>query len=238
MSFTLRDVVPWGRSISEYSAMFALSPEDLRARILDCGGGPSSFTSTLCRSGGHAVSADPLYAFGAAEIRGRIDEARGEIVKEMRANMDDYIWDSRIPSLEVLVGLRMAAMGEFLADYDEGRAQGRYVAASLPALPFDDGAFGLALCSHFLFLYSERHPLEFHVASMRELCRVAEEVRVFPVMELGGGRSRHLDRVISELSAAGLAASVESVPYEFRKGASEMLRVVRQRPRAYSTINT
>ncbi len=45
-------------------------------------------------------------------------------------------------------------MNDFLADYRAGRQEGRYVDAALPALPFDDLAFDLALCSHLLFLYT------------------------------------------------------------------------------------
>lgn len=39
MAFTLDKVVPWGRSYDEYVAMFALSSDDLRRRILGCGDG-------------------------------------------------------------------------------------------------------------------------------------------------------------------------------------------------------
>jgi hypothetical protein len=39
----LENVVPWGRSLTEYQAMFALSEEDLQKRILRCGDGPREF---------------------------------------------------------------------------------------------------------------------------------------------------------------------------------------------------
>jgi hypothetical protein len=45
----------------------------------------------------------------------------------------------------------MAAMQTFLADYEQGKAEGRYVAGEVPYLPFKYGSFDLALCSHFLF---------------------------------------------------------------------------------------
>lgn len=205
--------------------MFSLTPVDLSLRILDIGGGPSSFTSTLSWMGGRSVSADPIYAFSSGQIRDRIEEARGEIVDQMRANMHDYVWDERIPSLDALISLRTGAMDEFLADYDDGRTHGRYVAAALPSLPFEDREFGLALCSHFLFLYSERLPLEFHVESLIELMRVAREARVYPLLELAGCKSRHQDGVIAALGAAGLTARIERVPYEFQKGSFQMLKV-------------
>jgi hypothetical protein len=77
----------------------------------------------------------------------------------------------------------MASMARFLDDYDVGRKCGRYLAAELPSLPFEDQAFDLGLCSHFLFLYANQFSLEFHAESIVELCRVVKEVRIFPLLE-------------------------------------------------------
>jgi hypothetical protein len=101
------------------------------------------------------------------------------------------------------------------------------VNAGLPSLPFADGAFDLALCSHFLFLYSRQHDATFHVAAMRELCRVAREVRVFPLLALGGQPSPHMGAAREALTAEGWHSSIERVPYEFQRGGFEMLRVRR-----------
>ncbi|SEO65633.1 hypothetical protein SAMN04488052_10217 [Aquisalimonas asiatica] len=117
----------------------------------------------------------------------------------------------------------MRAMSTFLADFDAGFQQGRYVAASLPSLPFGDPEFDLALCSHYLFLYSDHVDEVTHLASMRELCRVASEVRVFPVVSLDGTVSEHLDYVMTALSEDGMQVSLRPVSYRFQKGASEML---------------
>ena len=70
----------------------------------------------------------------------------------------------------------MQAMELFLADYDRGKAEGRYVTAELPLLPFEDCSFDLAVCSHFLFWYSQQLGEAFHHTSIKELCRVAKEV--------------------------------------------------------------
>jgi hypothetical protein len=45
MGINYQDIVPWGRSFAEYVKMFSLIPDDLDLRILDCGGGPSSFNA-------------------------------------------------------------------------------------------------------------------------------------------------------------------------------------------------
>jgi len=58
---------------------------------------------------------------------------------------------------------------------------------------------------------------------MQELCRVASEVRVFPVISLDGKTSKHLDSVMTALSADGIAVSLQPVSYRFQKGATEML---------------
>jgi methyltransferase family protein len=135
-----------------------------------------------------------------------------------------FVWNV-IRSPEELGRVRMAAMGEFLDDYEAGRRAGRYVPAALPQLPFADGSFDLALCSHFLFLYSGELSLDYHRRSVLELCRVAGEVRIFPLLDMKGKPSGHLAPVMEALRGRGLEARVERVPYEFQKGGDEMLRI-------------
>jgi hypothetical protein len=136
------------------------------------------------------------------------------------------VWN-RIPSVDHLRAIRMAAMETFLADYPKGLREGRYVDAALPSLPYADGTFGLALCSHYLFLYSGHIDLEAHVTAIRDLVRVASEARIFPLLELGARPSRHRDGVIATLERAGFATQVQRVDYEFQKGGNEMLVVKR-----------
>ncbi|WP_404419276.1 class I SAM-dependent methyltransferase [Marinospirillum sp.] len=218
----LANVVPWGRSFEEYQAMFELSEDDLSKRILGCGDGPASFNAQATRWGCQVTSCDPVYQFGAEEIRRRIDEVYPDIMAKMKQGADSYIWDS-LGSVEELGKVRMAAMSMFLSDFDAGSRQGRYMPASLPTLPFPDSSFDLALCSHYLFLYSEQVDEETHLASMRELCRVASEVRVFPVISLDGKTSKHLDAVMTALSADGVDVFLQPVSYRFQKGATQML---------------
>jgi hypothetical protein len=204
--------------------MFALSADDLGKSILGCGDGPASFNCTLTKRGGSVVSVDPLYRFTAEEISSRIKETYNIVIEQTRKNAHEFVW-SCVGSVEELGHLRMTAMRGFVADFADGKSQGRYVDAELPQLPFTEGSFDLALCSHFLFLYSEQFDKEFHLASLRELCRVAREVRVFPLLELGSVRSRHLDEVVTVLSTEGYQLLIERVPYEFQKGGNEMLRL-------------
>ncbi len=206
--------------------MFALSDTDLQRRILGCGDGPASFNALLTKQGGQVRSVDPLYRFPAEDLRRRIDETYPEVMEQTRKNKHEFTW-SCIRSVDELGRRRMAAMEEFLSDYPQGVKQGRYVNAELPHLPFVDGTFELALCSHLLFLYSEQLSEDFHVVSIRELCRVAAEVRVFPVLELGARTSRHLGTVTAALTALGYAPALVPVPYEFQRGGNRMMKIVR-----------
>jgi len=92
-------------------------------------------------------------------------------------------------------------------------------------LPFRNREFSLALCSHLLFLYSEQLSGEFHVASIKELCRVASESRIFPLLELGARQSRHLAQVMEKLEQDHYHVAIRKVAYEFQKGGNEMLVV-------------
>jgi len=226
MSFTLSQVVPWGRSFDEYVAMFALTQADLGSSILGCGDGPASFNAVLTRRGGHIVSVDPLYRFSQGEIRDRIRQTCAEILDQTRKNTHEFIWTT-IKSVEDLGRLRMAAMEEFLSDYPTGVTEKRYIDGELPHLAFPDKTFDLALCSHLLFLYSEHLSEDFHVESIKELCRVAREVRIFPLLELGSRKSRHVKAVRARLAAEGYGVSIRTVPYEFQRGGNQMMSVKR-----------
>jgi hypothetical protein len=69
--------------------------------------------------------------------------------------------------------MRMAAMQTFLDDFDAD----------------------LAVCSHFLFLYSAQLGEAFHHAALHELCRISREVRVFPLVAPGGAASPFVFRL-------------------------------------------
>lgn len=68
---------------------------------------------------------------------------------------------------------------------------------------------------------------EFHAAGLRELCRVASEVRVFPLLALGGQPSPFVTTAITDLQTAGFEATIEAVPDEFQRGGNQMLRIRR-----------
>ena len=224
MAFQLSDVIPWGRSFEDYLEMFALTPEDLELSILDCAGGPASFNAEMKRRGYRVISCDPVYQFSAAKINQRIQKTYSTVIEQLHQNKEIYVWQN-IKSPEHLGELRMAAMQEFLEDFPLGKAEERYVTAELPKLPFNSQQFDLALSSHLLFSYSQHLSEDFHVESALELCRVAREVRIFPLLDLNANLSPFVTPVISNLQRQGWTVEIEPVPYEYQKGGNQMLRI-------------
>ena len=60
---------------------------------------------------------------------------------------------------------------------------------------------------------------------MKELCRVADEVRAYPLVTLDGKHSEHIDPIVLELMDDGLEVSFHKAKYRFQKGAEEMMVV-------------
>jgi len=178
--FTLDAIVLWGRSFDEYRRMFALTDADRHARVLGCADGPASFNADATRRGMRVTSCDPLYRCDARQIRDRIAATFDQIVDETRRNADEFVWTGETLSVDALACVRTAAMNLFLDDYKAGRREGRYVDGELPSLPFANRAFDLALCSHFLFLYTKQLSQDFHIAAVRELRRVAGCMSLLP----------------------------------------------------------
>ncbi len=227
----LDDVIPWGRSFEEYARMFALTEEDLAGSILGCGDGPASFNAEATARGHHLVSCDPIYAFSGSEIERRVAACYETVISQVERDRDGFVW-SYFKGPDHLGTWRLAAMHRFLVDYDAGKEQGRYLAAALPRLPFAHRRFTLALVSHLLFLYSEHLDLNFHLAAVDELLRVAGELRVFPLLNLARQWSPHLGPVRTHLERRGFVAEVIPTAYEFQRApdhaGNRMLRVRRQ----------
>lgn len=221
---TLSEIVPWGRTLDEYSRMFALDETDLAKPILGVGDGPASFNAEINALGGQVVSIDPIYAFSAAEIEVRVEQTYPTIVDQVRQTAGRYRWE-QFRDAEDLGRYRLVTMNRFLSDYELGRKTGRYVAGQLPTLSFPDQAFALSLCSHLLFLYSGHLSEQFHYASIKELLRVSADVRIFPLQTLNGQLSPYVTPVIEALTKESIRVERVPVTYEFQRGANEMLRI-------------
>lgn len=219
------DIIVSSRPYEEYRAMFGLTDaEVLAGPVLDCPGGAGAFAAEVRARGGEVVSADPAYATPPAELveRSRTGFAHG--LRYLDENADSYVWTwFRDPA--DLRARRGAALEAFAADYagpDE-----RYVAAALPDLPFRARRFHLALCGYLLFSYPDHLDEAAHEAALRELLRVAGEVRVYPLMDTSYVRYPAIDALRRRLADDGFDSEVRRVDYEFQRGADEVLVLCR-----------
>lgn len=212
-----------GRTFEEYRRMFDLAVDDVCGnRILDCGGGVGAFTAVASSLGADVTATDPIYGPPASTLEPACDEAVERTVEQLCEKRDAFVWEY-YGDPETRGRFLRAAYERFLADY--ARNPDRYVAAELPGLPFASDAFDLALAGNLLFLYDDRLDRSFHADALRELTRVAREVRTFPLHALDGDRSALVEPLIDELRANGHGVETRDVPYEFRPGATEMLVV-------------
>jgi hypothetical protein len=224
MAMQLEKEVPFGRSLDEYRQMFNLTADG--RRILGVGDGPASFNAEATQLGWQITSIDPLYEFSGSEILNRFNQVVDQIIEQVRSSPDDWVWTYHT-SPDDLRHNRVKAIQTFIADYDLGKRQGRYQIDQLPSLQFPDHSFDLAVCSHFLFLYSEHYDLQFHLDSIESMLRVSPEVRIFPLLTLMLQRSPYLNPVMQFFGDRGYQVHLTKVPYELQKGGNEMLTICR-----------
>lgn len=224
MAMNLDSVVPFGRSFDEYVKMFALSKVDLQGSILSVADGPASFNAEGTQQKYRIQSVDPLYCFSADEVRDRFYAVLDNIIGQVAATPDDWVW-SYHKSPEDLKANRIQVTERFYQDYEIGKREGRYRVGELPALDFESGSFDLGLCSHFLFLYSDQFDLDFHIEALEEMLRLCNEVRVFPLLDLGLKKSAHLEKAIAHLKQQNYLCSLQTVEYQLQRGGDEMLRI-------------
>jgi len=92
-------------------------------------------------------------------------------------------------------------------------------------LPFADFNFDFALSSHDLFTQFEKTQSEACIQIIRELARVANEVRIFPVVDALGQVTPLLGPVLLGLQQANYGVEVREVPYTLYPKGNVMLRV-------------
>jgi len=226
------DVLVSARSLAEYRAMFDLTDADLRGSVLDCPGGAASFTPEARGDGADVTAVDPTYPQpGAAGERGRALRRLGEHAAAeadrgaawARDHAADFVW-TFFTSPQDHLARRLATAAAF-TEHAAAEPE-HYVQASLPRLPFADGAFDLVLCSYLLFTYADRLDDAFHLAALRELVRVARrEVRVYPLVVVGGDREHPgLKALLEQLAADGVSTELRPTGgYAFQRGADRVL---------------
>jgi hypothetical protein len=114
-----------------------------------------------------------------------------------RTATDEFVW-REFTSPEHRGEARMAAMRWFLAGISRRGRRRHVTSTGYSPLGFCGDEFDLALCLHILFTYSDQLSVDFRVA-IEEMCRVAAEARVFPLLKSYGGPSPYLKLVVDLL---------------------------------------
>ena len=226
MGMQLDRVVPFGRTLAEYRLMFNLTDRDLQRQILDIGAGPASFTAEMSSLGYQVTAIDPIYNFSGAEIQRRFDDCVDDIIGQIEADPQAWIWKFHKSPAE-LRATRELALRLFLADYPVGKMAGRYIAGEVPEA-IDNTAYDLILCSHFLLLYSEQLSWEFHRDAVTKLLHHTNELRIFPLLTLMLDRSPHLDKLCEHVEKLGYQTQIVPVEYELQPGGNEMLVILKK----------
>src|SRR5665647_2241589 len=226
MPFELKNTVPWGQNLEEYTKIFNLTEKDFQSKIISFGDGPASFNAEMTQLNIKVVSIDPIYQFGRTELKQRIAETKETVIEQTKSNVENFVWKN-IRDVNHLETIRMNAMMQFLDDFEKGKKQDRYRYHELPnTTDFRDLQFYLGLSSHFLILYSQLG-VEFHIQSIAEMLRICKEIRIFPLLNLNAKKSEVLEPIIEHFKT-DFEVEIKVVDYEFQKGGNEMLVIRRK----------
>src|SRR6185369_4107934 len=117
--------------------------------------GAASFAAEAAPLGIDVTAVDPLFENPVEKLRG-IGETDIDHVMEEVAKVRHVYTSSYFESVEQMRTARRRTLDLFCADFAGRRAEGRYLPALLPNLPFEDGQFDLVLSGHMLFIYDDR----------------------------------------------------------------------------------
>lgn len=220
----MRKLVLWGHDVDEYREMFALSLADLHTRILEYGCGANAVNVELHDKAALVKSCDPLFNLDKATLSTQVSLAFEDMVARVTEEQDTFDF-SHYGGLEALIARRRHGMETFFSDYEKGKEEQRYLAIGDHSLPFADFTFDFAISSHYLFADLDAQDIDFHMQAIRELARVAKEVRMFPLIDRYGQPSPYLGPVLLGLQQEGYGVEVREVKYYLQPKGNAMLRV-------------
>lgn len=221
---TLKDFLITGRTFDEYVAFFGLDVGALAGKkILDCPAGVSGFVAEAVQHGIDAHGCDMLYGFSREAIVRQAHASIGRIYEDVRW-MAGHNWQ-----FYGSVAQHRREREDALQRFSEDFPSPRYRREVLPELTYPDDSFDLLLSSHLLFVYDDRLNLDFHLASIASMLRVAQEVRLFPLVDFKNSRRDEPDNHSPLVEAVRQRFDAEIIPvgFEFQPGANACMRLLR-----------
>lgn len=215
----------WIYDFSDYQQMYDLTQADFEKVILDFSAGISSFNAQACARGMQVISADPAYHLSETDMHSHARSVLHHTISQLEAD------PTRLQNHSVSMRQKIESLWEkteatFLQDYAAGKLQARYQSIQLPTFPFATLQFQLALCTDYVFHHAlSREKVH---AILKELARVAEEVRIFPLLDSNGKMPAELGPLMLYFQQKNYGIEVREVPYHTLKGGNAMLRIWEQ----------
>lgn len=225
MEITNSVTANWVYDFSDYQQMYDLSEGDLKKSIFDFSSGIASFNAEATKRGMHVISCDASYVLSEEKMASYAAQFLQETMSYLKNN-PDRLKDSSEVMMRRVIGLWEKTEKMFLQDYASGKAQNRYQPLQFPRLPYVTHQFNLALCTGFIFHHS-LSTKEIAVI-VQELCRIAEEIRIFPLLDNYGKMTEELGPLMLMLQKKNYGVEVREVSYETLNGGNAMLRIWEQ----------
>lgn len=219
-----KHVSVWGRTLEEYTTMFALNGISPSTKLLSIADGPSTFNLQQRQHGINITSVDPIYNLSIDELKDVFKKSYSFNKELFIENKENFNFRNE-QEMEQVLAKRQNTFNTFIADYETHR--NNYHFGKLPTLDFTSNSFDLCLCSNFLFIFDHIFDLEFHINSIKEMLRISNEVRIFPLYSINGQKSNYLNFVTQFLTDNNYSWTIEANNYHIYKDGNKFLKVIR-----------
>lgn len=221
----MRKWVLWGHHFGEYQDMFDLPKISEHQKIIEFACGPTSVNQELSQKSNQVVSVDPWFELDLQKMRKRFVENFDFQIDNIKTHPERFDL-KKYGGIDQLIEQRQKGMRTFFDDFEAGWQQGRYQHIQMDkVLPFDNACFDYALCANYLFTDLIHQDIEFHVHWIKEMARVARDVRIYPLTNYKAKPSEILGPVLLALQHQGYQVSIQEVPFRFVPESKAMLKV-------------
>ncbi|HBB52397.1 MAG TPA: hypothetical protein DCZ80_00665 [Legionellales bacterium] len=221
----MRKWVLWGHHYFEYQDMFDLPKQPKEKRVLEFACGVTAVNQELTQNNFQVVSCDPGFEADEKKTHQRFLENFDLQIKNIHEHPHRFDLN-KYGGLEQLIQKRQEGMQTFFKDYQKGCKEGRYQHLNFKKpLNFENSSFDLVLCANYLFTDLVEQDVDFHVTAIKEMLRLAHDVRIYPLTNYKAQPSQILGPVLLALQLLGYQVSVQEVPFRFVPESKAMLRI-------------
>lgn len=227
MDLSINEICGLGYSVDDYKKMFDLSDDDLNRNILDYRSGANVFCQEIYNQNKSEASiikaCDPIYQMNITDLKKLAKASIDKLNQEYKANKSKFTLNTA--DFEKFIEQRINNINIFFSEFEVNKNNNLYTLDSLPSLSFEDEKFDLALVNYYFFSYSEILGLDYIVAGLKELIRVANEVRIFPLVNHSGEYSDAVPMVLGKLQENDLGAEIKEVEFGLWQSENAMMKV-------------